>query len=762
MSTGKFGRYVIKGEIGRGGMATVFHAYDPRFERDVAIKVLPREFLHDPQFRTRFDREAKMVALLEHPAIVPVYDFGEEEGQPYIVMRYLSGGSLADRIQDGPMPIDEVVKTIVRLAPALDAAHAKGIIHRDLKPGNILFDQYGNAFLSDFGIAHLSQTTTTTLTGGAVLGTPAYMSPEQVQGDDEIDGRSDIYALGVILFQMLTGKTPYQAETVAKLMMMHILEPVPHILDVNAELPAAFEDVIATAMAKRPDDRFQTTHELAEGVRAAAKSDLDVTSIRSKASTGASATLYHPRATQSGVSTPESPIASTPPVPPASEPPAVAAAGTTPVAKRKSPSVLIIAGALFLLVIGVFVIGSGAIYLYAQAQDGNEQNPLATATSELVSAALRPSETIQPSETTAQSVAPSATLEPSPLPTETPAPTNTETAPPPTPTYSDTPVPTAPVLGGADMIAFFRERDVWVVKLDGSELTQLTTDGGTKSELQWTPDGQALVYISGLCVKIVRLSDTQVNDVVCFEYAGTVIEEFEISPDGSHAAISVNQELYIIPYDLEKLKEVDRPSKVKALADCPSMAPYSSNTGTAFAVLSVRWSQDMQQLAILMKILYGQQQEDAIRLMDISNCNERPAPLDEFPSTRFRMGPVTRLENFGWDGYFNFSLVKIERNEGFGDLYFYNSDLHKPDPNTNPIDGVCCYRAPNYSPDGSYIAFAFQDIRLGVDSQTQLYYIPVGTLFTGLTYIPVPLPEGFFSDVKENPEPVARPATSLP
>lgn len=182
MALGNFGRYVIKNEIGRGGMATVYHAYDPLFERDVAIKVLPREFLHDPQFRTRFEREAKMIASLEHPAIVPVYDFGDDDGQPFIVMRYMSGGSLADRINQGIIPLQEVAATITRLAPALDAAHAKGIVHRDLKPGNILYDQYDNAFLSDFGIARLIQTTPATLTGGAILGTPAYMSPEQVQG----------------------------------------------------------------------------------------------------------------------------------------------------------------------------------------------------------------------------------------------------------------------------------------------------------------------------------------------------------------------------------------------------------------------------------------------------------------------------------------------------------------------------------------------------------------------------------------------------
>src|SRR5512136_1127527 len=254
--TDKFGRYEIKSEIGRGGMATVFHAYDPRFERDVAIKVLPSQFLHDPQFRARFEREAKMIALLEHPAIVPVYDFGEENEQPFIVMRYMSGGSLSDRLQKGAFSLHEAAQIIERLAPALDAAHLKGVVHRDLKPGNILFDQYGNAFLSDFGIARLTQAGGSTLTGTAILGTPAYMSPEQVQGNKEIDGRSDIYALGVIFFQMLTGNVPYQSDTPAKVMMMHLLEPIPLLQNIKQEIPEEYQVVIKHAMAKDPDQRF--------------------------------------------------------------------------------------------------------------------------------------------------------------------------------------------------------------------------------------------------------------------------------------------------------------------------------------------------------------------------------------------------------------------------------------------------------------------------------------------------------------------------
>src|SRR5574341_2443073 len=143
------GRYEILAELGRGGMAMVYHARDPRFKREVAIKVLPREFLHDPHFRVRFDREAEIIAALEHPAIVPVHDFGEEDGQPYLVMRYMPGGSLAEHLHAGPLSLSEAARILSHLAPALDAAHRRGLIHRDLKPGNILFDEYDNPYLSD-------------------------------------------------------------------------------------------------------------------------------------------------------------------------------------------------------------------------------------------------------------------------------------------------------------------------------------------------------------------------------------------------------------------------------------------------------------------------------------------------------------------------------------------------------------------------------------------------------------------------------------
>jgi serine/threonine-protein kinase len=263
--TMKIGRYEIKSEIGRGGMATVYRAYDPHFQRDVALKILPRELLHEQNFRARFEREAKTVAALEHPAIVPVYDFGEEDGQPYLVMRFLPGGSLTDRLMKDHFSFTETVRIIQRLASALDEAHGLGIIHRDLKPDNILFDHRDDPFIADFGIAKLSEERSTVTTGSIIIGTPAYMSPEQANGS-ELDGRSDIYSLGVILFEMLTGKKPYSANTPIGLIMQHITQPIPNILELNPKLPPGCQMIIRRAMAKEPEERFETATALANAL----------------------------------------------------------------------------------------------------------------------------------------------------------------------------------------------------------------------------------------------------------------------------------------------------------------------------------------------------------------------------------------------------------------------------------------------------------------------------------------------------------------
>lgn len=242
-------------------MAVVFLANDPDLKRKVAIKLLPRQFVFSGEMRARFIHEAQIVAALRHQAIVPIYDFGEFDEQPYLIMPYMPGGSLARRIGE-PMLVAEVIPIIDRLAPALDKAHAQGIIHRDLKPDNVLFDEDGYPYLSDFGIARLAEATQSM----TIIGTPAYMSPEQVNGDRQLDGRSDIYALGVIIFEMLTGRPPYEADTPAKLMFKHVHEPVPNILAVRPDLPPMCQEVIARAMAKTPTARFERAMKLSQSL----------------------------------------------------------------------------------------------------------------------------------------------------------------------------------------------------------------------------------------------------------------------------------------------------------------------------------------------------------------------------------------------------------------------------------------------------------------------------------------------------------------
>ena len=255
------GQYTILEEAGRGGMATVYLAKQTSMNRSVAIKVLPPHFLHDPSFLERFKREVEVISQLEHPHILPIYDYGEAEGMPYIAMRFLGGGSMAQMIRRGVPDLEELIRPMRQISQALDYAHMQGIIHRDLKPGNIMLDENGNAYLSDFGIARVMGSD---LTGSAIIGTPAYMSPEQANGMG-IDGRSDIYSLGVVLFELITGREPYQAETPMALLLKHLNEPMPPARDFRDGVPDSVEHVLEKSTAKDPDERYSSAKEMSDG-----------------------------------------------------------------------------------------------------------------------------------------------------------------------------------------------------------------------------------------------------------------------------------------------------------------------------------------------------------------------------------------------------------------------------------------------------------------------------------------------------------------
>lgn len=258
------GQYRIERVIGKGGMATVYQSTQVAVNRTVAIKVLPSTFMHDETFMTRFRQEAEVAAQLEHIHILPVYDFGEHDGIPYIVMRYLDGGTLRERTQQGPIDPFLSLNIIRQVAQALDYAHSRNVIHRDLKPSNIMLDSNDNSFLTDFGTAKLRDRSAQ-LTGSGIVGTPAYMAPEQSM-PGPLSPSVDIYALGVTLFEMITGSVPYSADTPIVQILMHIQHPVPSLHEYNPTIPDIVDEVVKTAMAKKPDERYTTATELAEAL----------------------------------------------------------------------------------------------------------------------------------------------------------------------------------------------------------------------------------------------------------------------------------------------------------------------------------------------------------------------------------------------------------------------------------------------------------------------------------------------------------------
>src|SRR5260221_8753635 len=265
------GPYEIVEEIGSGGMATVYRAYQATMDRYVAVKVIPQSIGADALTLERFQREARLIARLENPHILPVYDFDGSNQPPYIVMRYVDGGTLKDALDRRSLPYDEIGYLMRQMASALDFAHRQGIIHRDVKPSNVLLDQQGNAFIADFGIARAStlpkeheELVHTVTQAGTMVGTPQYMSPEQIMGRADLDYRTDIYALGVMLFEMLTGRIPYNGQGLSDILMGHMNAPIPSAVAFSPTLPLLIDPVFECALAKEAEYRYKSASELVE------------------------------------------------------------------------------------------------------------------------------------------------------------------------------------------------------------------------------------------------------------------------------------------------------------------------------------------------------------------------------------------------------------------------------------------------------------------------------------------------------------------
>ncbi len=684
----KFKRYEVIEELGIGGMATVYRAYDPLFEREVALKVLKRELLEDPELKERFERETKIVAKLEHAAIVPVYDVGFDNGQLFYVMRYMTGGSLSERINAGSLDLEQVAYILLRLADALDYAHRKGIIHRDLKPANILFDEVGNAFISDFGIAKFAQAATR-ITHSGIIGTPRYMSPEQARGE-EIDGRSDLYSLGVLLFEILGGKAPFEATTPLALAFKHATEPAPDILKVNPDLPPELGPILKKAMEKEPGDRYETCAEFANAFL---------------------------EALPSGAAPNAKLITPLPPRPPHRHEAPTQAPSVPEPAQRSRKNVWMIGGlaALILITFGLWrTFGPNS-----PINDSTSTPETATATN------IPPSPT--PSPTASATITPTETLAPSP----------------------------APIVenGGAINIALTSNREIYLMDMNGGNIKQLTKTGIPKFDLQWLPGGNELLYGEGKCVYKVNVEESQPQPerIACF--TDERFEGFRVSPDGNHVAISIERRLIVLPFDLELLGtaksafELQRSEKV-----CVN---YSE-----VAVKGAQWSADGKSLAILYQSAIGQRLGETVRIMDVdlARCKAvDPLVIDEFPGGHFvpeGYGALPVLPSYHWDGRERFLLNTYIRNGGYGDLYLYDMAAAR-ETHLNPVNGVCCYRSATFSPDGTRILFAFQDIGKGSGSRTELYYIP---LDGSQPVVPFRLPLDIFKDIRENIMLALRPA----
>jgi serine/threonine-protein kinase len=274
----KLGKYLIVEQIGKGGMAAVYKGLQPEVDRYVAIKVLPPHPGQDSGYIERFRLEAKTVARLQHPHIVPLYDYGSEGDVLYLVTAFIDSGSLSDKIRKRPLPFNDADRILTQISGALDYAHKQGVIHRDIKPDNVLMDSEGHPLLADFGIVKLTETTSNLTGTGGLIGTPAYMSPEQAQGNP-VDERTDIYSLGIVTYEMLTGRQPYKSDTAMQVVLMHINAPVPLLSDAAENVSPELDAVMRRVLAKHPEDRYSTAMEFASAFHEATQGQAPLKTI---------------------------------------------------------------------------------------------------------------------------------------------------------------------------------------------------------------------------------------------------------------------------------------------------------------------------------------------------------------------------------------------------------------------------------------------------------------------------------------------------
>jgi serine/threonine protein kinase len=436
----QFGTYQIIAQCGQGGMATVYKAYQPSMDRYVALKVLPRFHSSDPEFIGRFEQEAKALAQLQHPHILPVFDYGESEGYTYFVMPLMQDGNLAELLVEERLSLQRINQIISQIGGALQYAHSRGFIHRDVKPSNILLDDSGNCTLMDFGIAKIIEGSKEFTQTGGILGTPAYMSPEQGSGQ-KIDHRSDIYSLGIILYEMVTGKPPFEAETPVAVIFKHVHDPLPPPSKLVPDLSEDVERVLLKSLTKNPEDRYQTVREMVDALSAAVSKTLRREPTLMELPPTEKASMPELEQVASDAIESELPVEERLPETQVERAAETEIQTEAPTKKALPRPLLILSGVLLVVVVGVVLIISGGLF-----QNGNQGVSAGTEVPDGSVASL-------PTNTPGL-----ASVETKISPTETSLPTSAPTdtvAPPITPALPYISVPTSEAVGeGLDSVIF--------------------------------------------------------------------------------------------------------------------------------------------------------------------------------------------------------------------------------------------------------------------------------------------------------------------
>ena len=385
----QLGGYRIESVIGRGGMGVVYLAEQVRLERQVALKVIAPELAADEAFRTRFERESRLAASIDHPNVVPVYEAGEADGLLYIAMRYVRGTDLKALLAEGPLDPRRATGIVSQVAAALDAAHASGLVHRDIKPGNVLIEQAPGgerAYLSDFGLTKRISSTSGITATGFIVGTLDYIAPEQVQGA-AVDARTDVYALACVLFHALSGRVPFERDNDMAKMYAHANLPAPSLREAAPQVPPALEDVIQRGLAKDPDDRYASAGDLGRAAEAAVRGETPTVAERSVAVGAAAPGQDTVAAAQPETVQAEPPTAETQPLPPVAPAPRVAAPpprppvpaapppryAPPPAAPRGGNTAAIAAGLALVAVAGVII-----ALLVTGTLGGDDEEPAST------------------------------------------------------------------------------------------------------------------------------------------------------------------------------------------------------------------------------------------------------------------------------------------------------------------------------------------------------------------------------------------------